>query len=152
MSRQAALERAKRSHPTGHHVAVRRHPVLAGLTDSIHCMCGTQTAGWVVDDRLGEQRQVGPGQFVRHERMVFGAFPPYQVVEITFTDGSKHLSHGCRECLQNLREDTIERLYSRDLAEMARLEREDPARCAVGDEQWAHYAHRTIASWRLMEG
>jgi hypothetical protein len=135
----AAIARAKRHFPEGCHTPVQRH---MGAVVRVECLCGAPLGGLTP-----VPGPIVPGRPVPH---VFAYFPNYQEAEITFDDGTKHVTNGCRECLANARDDTAEKFYARDLLHFERLE-------TMGEHHmmpahmWELMGKRRVASMRLMK-
>ena len=84
-----------------------------GQIQKLFCkMCGTQIAGMVASPRGS-----GPltGQFVER----FKRFPNYAEAKFKASDGSFHVTNGCKNCLTKpLSAGEMQALYSADAVEM----------------------------------
>lgn len=116
----------------------------AGNVVGIVCLCKAPIAGLIpTSGTVARGAQVLGGVYV------FGYYPNYQQAEMTFDDGSKHVSHGCQGCWQNLRDGTMERFYVRDLIGFQYLE--DLGHDPTPESMWAQFLTRRPVGVRLVQ-
>lgn len=101
------------------HIEYRRNPDT-GRHDMvrINCkICGSIIGGPVDSGEHAKTERVGQ-QTIIYRTQTFSRFALYTEVEIQFDDGSKHVTHLCKQCIPRLNEPgMLERLYVADLAQ-----------------------------------
>lgn len=119
--RDYALERAKEAH--------KRFPLVSYLDRGdalMYCKCGQLIKG-------GLARTLGG---------------PYTEIEILFTDGSKHETPVCKDCVaRRFSPDQLNDIYAIDMEMWATEEDLD-----MGPVNWDLNAHRVAMSWRELKG
>ena len=83
-----------------------------GQVNRIFCqVCGIDIAGMV-------DRPKGSGPNAEKLVAKFKRFPTYAEVKFRHSDGSFHVSNGCRKCMMQLTVPTAQEMYVADMAEM----------------------------------
>lgn len=117
--------------------SLRYHPKFPDNVEAVVCQdCGVPLRGYVDDDRLDEVKEIA-GQKYLMRRQVFVTFPSYTEALITFDDGSKHSTFGCRDCIEKLTVDGLEAKYASDLHDWAVQES-----IGKGPVDWLSVAYR----------
>ena len=138
--------RAARGRRPGAFQYIQPHPAARTTYDAVLCKgCQQRIKGLVDDERFEEVREIN-GQRVVFRRLIMAELPTYVEVELTFDDGSKHVTPMCRECAGRLSVEDAEDFYCADMARWADLER-----AGGGRVRWDVVGDRSPISWRLME-
>jgi hypothetical protein len=101
------------------HVKWEKHPESKNrVMTQINCkICHEVIGGQVESDAKVPSRVIRDATYI-YKILTFSRFSAYTEIEITFDDGSKHVTHLCTSCVRKLDDpDTLEYLYSCDLAQ-----------------------------------
>ena len=105
-------------------------------------VCGEPIAGLVVHDQPVSITR-GDGKVVIRERLVWAQFSNYAVVELVFTDTSRHQTPLCTDCAGRLTTEQAQDAYAADVQDL--LERPGAERV-----DWARW-HKAVQSWRRVD-
>jgi hypothetical protein len=127
------IAESKQRKPRWHHQHIKRGVKNPASIVSVHCKsCGAVLVGPMPDED-------------EPTRTIFTATPLYAEIEITFDDGSKHVTHLCKVCRNGLTVADLEDLYAADLAEFEEDEKH-------GDHPapWGALGGKTPVSFRKL--
>jgi hypothetical protein len=118
------------------HLKWDKHPESKNrvMTQIVCKVCGGVIAGQVESDAKVPSRVIHGATYL-YKILTFARFNSYTEVEITFDDGSKHVTHLCTACAQKLDEPgLLEYIYACDLAQWLWEEQH-----GFGDALWHCY-------------
>ena len=110
---------------------------------SVKCKCG-QTLCELQPVPEMQEIQRTKGQTIIRERIAMFTNSAYNEIEITFADGSKHITMACGSCIQKgFEPGDLDNIYAADMARWA-----DEEKRGMGKVHWAMNADREAVSWR----
>lgn len=141
-ARNRAKQRAKESRDAGRlaspdYMEEGRFGVV-----KVRCKCGDVLQELRPVAHLSETKHEN-GRTIIRERLAMFTNASYTELEITFDDGSKHITPSCRGCLPGLNLQKIEDIYS---ADMDRWDKEEDR--GMGKVHWRLSADRLPVSWK----
>jgi len=138
------INRTKSRRPGKVKAFILTHPLSPGVVETVNCkLCDLPIRTLIPDERFFEQTVI-KGQTIKRERLIMASLPNYQELELTFDDGSKHVTATCKNCSNNLTIEDLEDMYAIDM-EQARI---DEAR-GLGEVRW-HLWNRDPVSHRRL--
>ena len=144
MSRNAAMERIEKGKKRGLLKRFNYIETTPGLGNSgVFCKCGHRVQGFQVVSELNTTERRGSTTLIR-ERVVLTENTAYTEIEITFDDGSKHITPTCKSCIK--KGFSIEMLDDIYAADMSRWEEEE--RLGTCGVSWDIVGSRESVSWR----
>ena len=109
----------------------------------VKCKCGQTLAELRPVPEMQKVERI-KGKTIIHERVAMCTNASYTEIEITFDDGSKHITPTCRDCIRSgFNEDDLNRIYAADMARWA-----DEEKRGMGKVNWALNADRLAVSFR----
>jgi len=91
-----------------------------------------------------ESVSISNGQPIKTKRVVLAANSSYTEVEMTFTDGSKHITPICKECAKTgISTEELNNIYAADMEAWDEEEKR-----GNGKVSWEYYASRDVISYR----
>ena len=109
------IDAAKARRPGRIKPYIKPHALSPDIIEEVRCkLCDAPIRALISDDRFFEQTVIGT-QTIQKFRMVMATLPNYQELEITFDDGSKHVTNTCKACSTGLRTIDLEDLYAIDM-------------------------------------
>jgi hypothetical protein len=112
----------------------------------VKCKCGQVLQELLAIPEMAET-EVRGGQTIIKERVAMFTNAAYTEVEITFDDGSKHITPSCVSCVsKGFSNDVLNDMYA---ADMDRWDQEEQR--GLGNVRWTLNADRTAVKWREID-
>lgn len=112
----------------------------------VKCKCGQTLQELRPIPEMSETEHRG-GRTIITERVAMSTNASYTEIEITFADGSKHVTPSCKSCVsKGFSNDLLNDMYA---ADMDRWDKEEQR--GMGNVRWALNADRVAASWREVD-
>lgn len=123
------------------HSAVTRK----GTIEAVLCkLCDNAIKSLIPDERFQTKERRG-NQTIITKMLVLAESSDYMEIEILFDDNSRHITHGCRTCINHLELDQLEAMYIGDM-EQQLLEEE----AGLGELDWTVWNDRNPISFRII--
>ena len=145
--REYALDRAKKVLGGGNRPALVQPNFIKwsqGTIEAVYCRtCGCEIKHWIETDTppLKVHRQNGTSTI--HKMFVLAELGNYQEITLQFDDGSEHVTHCCRGCVDKLTESDLRAMYAADLLQVDK----ECTMFNVKDFPWRLWAYRHVVRW-----
>jgi hypothetical protein len=94
---------------------VKKHERAPSLVEKLYCrVCGDVVKELIMDENYIDTKTIN-GQVVKTVGLVLAESSEYAEIELTFDDGSTHVTYTCKKCAHTLTTDDLEDMYALDL-------------------------------------
>ncbi len=102
---------------------VSQHVVYRnGFLTEVRCKCCRAVLINLIEQDKPIETVRNNGQTIVTKRMILAATAMYAEIEITFDDGSKHVTSLCKDCVAGMSQSKLEEIYVGDLYQWAEEE------------------------------